>query len=214
METCSSVLETLGAAVVGGLITGGASLFALRIQHQHALTQQQGQWDHEQQALKEQREADRRQEFERAQREALHELEVLMPSFSQDARAIYEAKQAQRLARSEGKDPPDIAAEIDTHVRQFNNRRYAVIGCVSRIANDKLRRRAGHLYQLNEAMGVGSAEFWRPDVRGKAFGGHDPILVQTDWQEQMLSMLGRLYRGESIDADVVEDNVHQWSRPA
>jgi hypothetical protein len=197
---------TLLAAVLGGAISGVASFFAVREQGKHSLTEQKKQWEHEQKRLQEQREIDRDREYEQRQREAIRELELVIPSFSRAARALYEARQERYAAAKEGKKIPAGRPDLETFVAQFNDLRYVAMACITKVGDAKLRRRAGHLYQLDESMALSDPVVW--ELPRETYGGHEPILVQVNWQEQLLSMSGRVYRGESIDDFFVEEHMH------
>jgi hypothetical protein len=106
-----------------------------------------------------------------------------------------------------GETPPEVDAdELHTYVTQFNDLRYVALGNISKIDNEKLRRRAAHLYALDESMALSD-----PKLRGpgdERFGGHDPILLQVTWQEQFLRIVGKIYRNASIEGEFVEEHQH------
>jgi hypothetical protein len=131
---------------------------------------------------------------------------LVLPSFSRAARALYEARQERYAAAQSGEELSKGRPDLDEYVAQFNDLRYVAMSSITKIGNEKLRRRAGHLYQLDESMALSDPVVWRSGQR--VFGGYDPVLLQVNWQEQLLSMSGRLYRGESIEGDFVEENMH------
>jgi hypothetical protein len=119
---------------------------------------------------------------------------------------LYEAKQERYAMVSAGETLPEVDPELLVYVTQFNDLRYVAMGCITKIGNEKLRRRAAHLYSLDESMALSDADIW---AAGKEiFGGHDPIFVQVTWQEQLLRMTGKLYRDESIEDEFVEEHQH------
>jgi hypothetical protein len=128
-------------------------------------------------------------------------------SFSRAARVVFDAKQKRHAMVHAGETPPEVDAdELHTYVTQFNDLRYVALGNISKIDNEKLRRRAAHLYALDESMALSD-----PKLRGpgdERFGGHDPILLQVTWQEQFLRIVGKIYRNASIEGEFVEEHQH------
>ena len=172
----------------------------------NARTDQQNEWDRHRKDREEQREFDRQREYERAQLEAIRALELSLPSFSQAARVLFEAKQERHALVKAGETLPKVDPELQVHVTQFNDLRYVVLGSISKIDNEKLRRRAAHLYALDESMALSDPQLWGPGR--ETFGGHDPILMQVTWQEQFLRIVGKIYRNASIEGEFVEEHQH------
>lgn len=171
-----------------------------------ARTDQKNEWARQREDRNEQREFDRQREYDRDQVEAMRALEIGLVSFSRAARSLFEAKQDRYKLEKAGKALPVVDEELQSAINQFNDLRYVVLGWVAKIDNEKLRRRAVHLYELDEAMAFSEPFVWHPD--GKSFGGYDPIMLQVTWQEQMIRILGRLYRKSSIDHEFVEEHPH------
>jgi hypothetical protein len=141
-----------------------------RNQWERARADRQEQWQHERETQQLQREQDKQVEREAIQRETMRELEIAMPSFSGAARAMYEWGQVRYAATQAGEDIPEPPESFASEVEQFNKLRYSVMGCIARTGNEKLRRRALHLFNLNEAMGVGDPAVWAMRPR-ETFGG-------------------------------------------
>jgi hypothetical protein len=173
---------------------------------ENARIDRKAEWDQQREEREQQRELDRQREYERAQLEAIRQLELVLPSFSRAARTLYEARQERYAAAQSGRELPEWQPDLEEYVAQFNDLRYVAMGSITKIGNEKLRRRAGHLYQLDESMALSDPFVWTPGR--ETFGGHDPVVLQVNWQEQLLSMSGRLYRGESIEGEFVEESMH------
>jgi len=67
---------------------------------------------------------------------------------------LFEAKQERFALVKSGETPPKIDPELQVYVSQFNDLRYVALGSISKIDNEKLRRRAAHLYGLDESMAI------------------------------------------------------------
>jgi hypothetical protein len=119
---------------------------------------------------------------------------------------LFEAKQERFALVKSGEPPPKTDAELQVFVNQFNNLRYVALGSISKIDNEKLRRRAAHLYALDESMALSDQQLWGPGR--ETFGGHDPILLRVTWQEQFLRIVGKIYRNASIEGEFVEEHQH------
>jgi hypothetical protein len=225
----------IGAAL-GSLIVGSLNIFLQRDSQKHALTMQQNQWNKEsewrrddqrhamglqvhaqanartdqqnewnrqREDREQQREYDRQLEHDRAQVEAMRALELSVSSFSRAARVLYEAKQERFALVEAGETLPEVDAELQVYVNQFNDLRYVALGWIAKIDNEKLRRRAVHLYALDESMALSNPVVWGPGR--KTFGGQNP---QVTWQEQLLRIIGKIFRGESIESEFVEEHQH------
>lgn len=177
----------------------------------NAQADRKAEWDRQRQDRLEQLEEDRRLEREREQREALREPQLLAPRFSQAARAMFEHEQERYRAQQEGKEPealtPDNRLRLEAFVEQFNDLRYTVIAAITRIDSEKIRQIAGNLYVLEEDMALSMPESWAES--NVLYGGRSPIQLQVDWQRQLLRMAGKLLRGDSVEDETIEDNVHQ-----
>jgi hypothetical protein len=172
----------------------------------NARTDQQNEWTRQREDREEQREFDRQRDYQRAQLEATRALEISLTSFSRAARVLFEAKQERFALVESGEAPPKLDPELQVYVSQFNDLRYVALGSISKIDNEKLRRRAVHLYALDESMALSDPQLWRSSR--ETFGGHNPILLQVTWQEQFLRIVGKIYRNASIEGEFVEEHQH------
>jgi hypothetical protein len=172
----------------------------------NARTDQQNEWNRQREDREEQREYDRQLEYERAQVEAMRALELSLSSFSRAARVLFEAKQERHALVTAGETLPKVDPELEVYVTQFNDLRYVALGWIAKIDNAKLRRRAVHLYELDESMALSDPVVW--GLGRKTFGGKDPIILQVTWQEQLLRIVGKIYRQEPIEGEFVEEHLH------
>ena len=176
----------------------------------NAQANRKAEWDRQREDRFEQREDDRKFEREREQRDALRELQVIMPLFSRASRAMFENLQAHYRAQREGKEPEPLTAEerlrMEAYVEQFNNLRYSVIAGISRIEAEKIRKAAANFSVMDEDMALSMPESWTES--SALYRGRSPIPLQVDWQRQRLRMAGKVLRGDGIHDEEVEDKVH------
>jgi hypothetical protein len=172
----------------------------------NARTDQRNEWDRQRKDREEEREFDRQVEYERAQVEAIRALEPSLLSFSRAARVLYEAKQERHALAKAGETLPKVDPELQVYVTQFNDLRYVALGWIAKIDDAKLRRRAVHLFELDESMALSDPAVWGPERN--TFGGKDPIILQITWQDQFIRMIGKIYRQEPIEGEFVEEHLH------
>jgi hypothetical protein len=138
----------------------------------NARTDQRNEWDRQRKDREEEREFDRQVEYERAQVEAIRALEPSLLSFSRASRVLYEAKQERRALAKAGETLPKVDPELQV---------YVALGWIAKIDDAKLRRRAVHLFELDESMALSDPAVW--GLERNTFGGKDPIILQVTWQD-------------------------------
>jgi hypothetical protein len=147
---------------------------------------------------------------EQEQRETLRALQDTMPKFSSAARAIYEERRSQYLQEKQGNravsDTEALSPQLQSHFRTVSELDQAVLNLISRVEDEKIRRAAALIYDLDRHMAFLMPSTW--DSRD-LYAGHTPPHLLVDRQHQLTRMIGKALRGESIDNEVVEDFVHK-----
>jgi hypothetical protein len=172
------------------------------------VARQQAEWDYQRQERVRQLDEDREREREVEVREALRELQVVMPVFNRASRAMYEeSRSLYREAKDKG-STEDVVQATPRYVEsanRFDDLDQQVRTLISRIDDEKIREAAGQLYQLDRHMALLAPSTWDST---QLYSGHDPVLLLVPSAHQLTRMIGKVLRGRPIDDEVVEDFVH------
>jgi hypothetical protein len=210
MESWIGFLGAVLGALVGSLGAGYWNLRLQQSQHAHALKVQQQQWDREDKVREDQRRFDRQEEQNREQRDIWRELQLVVPRFRHAAKWIYQRKLTMyREHKKTGSEESseDKSQEAQDTVRQFNELRERLRVLQPQLLNEKARTAVAVIRTIGIDMVETNPMFWIEST--SFYGAHDPQTLIYPRVQQLDDMLGRLFRGESIDDIVVVTDATQ-----
>jgi hypothetical protein len=200
VEVSQDFIGAVMGAAIGSLVAGYWNLRVQRDQQAHSLKMQKEQWEREDQL----REAARKEEADKEQREIWRELLLITPRFVHAATQIYQRKlELWRKYKETGSDEflQDASQEIAETLTQYRDLRERLEALGGELTNEKAREALQIIWVIGIDMVNTHPRNWIDST--SFYGGHEPMFLIQPRLEQFKTMLRRLLRGEPIDHMVV-----------
>ena len=140
------------------------------------------------------------------QRNVLEQLQSVLPRYSNAARIIYQERRSHyNRERRGGRESGNLEPDLREYWRTVNELEQDVENLISRVKDEKIRKAAAVIYQIDRDMAYLMPSTWDST---SLYAGHDPGWLMVDRRRQLTLMIGKVLRGDSIANEVVEDIIH------